>query len=88
MAKRKADGCISLQGIYYAETMCQQFELSLQMPKNKMVKLRKSLVTTSLADFVQLMIKECRLSFIQTSQLKRLLSNDWNHEQEDHKGVV
>ena len=70
------------------ETMCQLLEVSLPMPKNIMVRLRKSLVTTSLADFVQLMIKECRLSFIQTSQLKRLLSNDWNHEQEDHKGVV
>ena len=42
------------------ETMCQQLELSLQMPKNKMVKLRKSLVTTSQVTHVSHTIRECR----------------------------
>ena len=42
------------------ETMCQQLEVSLQMPKNIMVKLRKSLVTTSQVTHVSHTIRECR----------------------------
>ena len=42
------------------ETMCQQLEVSQQMPKDIMVKLRKSLVTTSQVTHVSHTIRECR----------------------------